>query len=211
MNPFASIEEDRPTPPSAPKTTVKLKLVVKKDHTEARRIYAAYLVKVEELKRHLYYAECVAKATDGGGMTPVKPLATMGTNGGALLCDHCRKPIILEGGHYHKVYADEAWKRNPNRENKWMSYISGGLVVRIVENGTLRIYHGYDGSPGHCCTIAKSKMDAEITSHKIDHTKTKLLASFLADEFPDRVNELLSAVVSVMLSYDPGIGVNQPY
>src|SRR5439155_2782713 len=66
------------------------------DHTEARAIYQAYLKKREELEVHRAYAERVARATGGPGQTPVRPLATMGTDGGPLLCDYCGKPTVLE-------------------------------------------------------------------------------------------------------------------
>src|SRR6266511_899999 len=61
------------------------------DHAEARAIYQAYLKKIEELEVHRAYAERVVKATGGPGQTPVRPLATMGTGGGPLLCDQCGK------------------------------------------------------------------------------------------------------------------------
>jgi hypothetical protein len=70
------------------------------DHTEARQVYEAFLKKREELGVHRDHAEQVAQATAGHGQTPVRPLATMGTNGGPLLCDHCGKPIVLEGGTF---------------------------------------------------------------------------------------------------------------
>src|SRR5262245_27680291 len=54
------------------------------DHTEAREIYQAYLQKIEDLEVHRAYADQVAEATEGRGQTPVRPLATMGTNGGPL-------------------------------------------------------------------------------------------------------------------------------
>src|SRR5687768_6309548 len=63
------------------------------DHTEARSIYQAYLKKAAELRVHQDYAERVVRATAGPGQTPVRPLATMGTDGGPLLCDRCGKPI----------------------------------------------------------------------------------------------------------------------
>src|SRR5262249_2963738 len=93
------------------------------DHTEAREVYQADLKKVEELEVHRAYADQVARATAGGGQTPVRPLATMGTNGGPLLCDHCGKPIVLEGGRFHGVAADAAWRQNPR--DGWTSYILG--------------------------------------------------------------------------------------
>src|SRR5262245_56040158 len=114
----------------------KPKPVEVQDHTEARNIYQAYLKKNEVLEVHRAYADRVARATSGPGMTPVQPLATMGTNGGPLLCDHCGKPIKLEGGQYHGVAADVAWRKNP--VENWTSWILGGLVVEIQTNGTLR-------------------------------------------------------------------------
>src|SRR5262245_58664166 len=110
------------------------------DHTEARETYQDYLKKTEELEVQAAYADQVAQATAGHGQTPVRPLATMGTNGGPLLCDHCGKPIVLEGGPFHGVTADVAWKKNPVAN--WASWILGGMVVEIQTNGTLRIYHG---------------------------------------------------------------------
>src|SRR5437764_4565682 len=96
-----------------------------RDHSEAREIYQAYLKKVRELEVHRAYAEQVARATAGRGQTPVRPLATMGTGGGPLLCDHCGKPMVLEGGLFHGVAADAAWGRNPS--DGWTSWILGGM------------------------------------------------------------------------------------
>src|SRR5204863_4357056 len=138
----AAVEEEaQPEPEAVP------------DHTEAREIYQAYLKKREELEAHRVYAEQVAEATAGHGQTPVRPLATMGTNGGPLLCDHCGKPIVLEGGSFHGITADVAWKQNP--VENWVSWILGGMVVEIQTNGTLRIYHGYPGrGNNYCCNLA---------------------------------------------------------
>src|SRR5204863_149597 len=119
----------------------------------------AYLKKVEELKVYQAYADQVVRATGSPGQTPVRPLATMGTDGGPLLCDHCRKPIVLEGGTAHGQTADVAWARSP-RDN-WKSWILGGMVVEIQTNGTLRIYHGYPGRNNrHCCNVARREDEA---------------------------------------------------
>src|SRR5207237_74393 len=64
---------------TAVKEEAKPKPQKTQDHTEARKIYQAYLKKTEELEVHRAYAERVAKATGGLGQTPVRPLATMGT------------------------------------------------------------------------------------------------------------------------------------
>jgi hypothetical protein len=185
------------------------------DHTEARGIYQAYRKKVEELEMHRAYAERVARATEGPGQTPVHPLATIGTNGGPLLCDHCGKPIVLEGGRFHGVTADVAWKRNPR--DGWTSWILGGMVVEIQTNGTLRIYHGY---PGHhdkyCCNIASREGDkarAAFASGKRSE-KRPLLLAFIEHAFSNLTGEeqldLLNDILDTMYDYDPGIGINRP-
>ena len=185
------------------------------DHTEAREIYQAYLKKIEELEIHMAYAERVAKATSGPGQTPVRPLATMGTNGGPLLCDHCGKPIVLEGGHFHGVAADVAWKKNPS--DKWTSWILGGLVVEIQTNGTLRIYHGYPGHQNnHCCNVAsrEDKKAREKFGARKGAEKQNMILAFIEHEFPDKTREehfdLLNKILDTMYSYDPGIGINRP-
>lgn len=200
-----AVEEAKPEP----------KPEVVRDHTEAREIYRAYLKKTEELKVHQAYAEQVAKATSGPGQTPVRPLATMGTDGGPLLCDHCRKPIVLEGGRFHGVNADAAWRQHPR--GNWTSWILGGMVVEIAINGTLRIYHGYPGqSSKHCCNAARrneEKAEAQFKSGKSPEKYDKMLA-FLKDEFPDLAEKarfsLLNEILNTMYEYDPGIGVNRP-
>lgn len=189
------------------------------DHTEARAIYQAYLEKVERLKPHWAYAKRVAKATSGRGQTPVKPLATMGGGGKALLCDHCGKAILLEGGEYNNVPVDVAWRRNRNDEarEKWTSWIAGGLVVEVQTNGTIRIYHGYLGqSSKHCCNIAAKQL-AEARAAFDTSQRSKVwpsLLAYLKDEFPDMELEdrtkLLNKILDLMFEYDPGIGINRP-
>jgi hypothetical protein len=185
------------------------------DHTEARAIYHTYLKKTEELEVHKAYADQVVKATAGSGQTRVRPLATMGTNGGPLLCDHCGKPIVLEGGQFHGVSADDAWKKKPT--GNWSSWILGGMVVEIQTNDTLRIYHGYPGRhDAQCCNAAKredKKARDQFESGKCPETGGMLLA-FLEHEFPDKTRDerltLLNQIVDTLYSYDPGIGVNRP-
>lgn len=185
------------------------------DHSEARAIYQAYLKKNAEMEVHRAYADRVAKATSGPGQTPVRPLATMGTDGGPLLCDHCKKPIVLEGGRFHGVNADTAWRQSPR--GNWSSWILGGLVVEIALNGTLRIYHGYPGRDNkQCCNIAsrqEEKAQAQFKSRKNPETFNKILA-FLEHEFPEKTErerlDLLNEIINTMYAYDPGIGVNRP-
>jgi len=97
------------------------------DHKKAKAIYESYLAREAVLVPRRDYARCVAEATGGSGQTPVEPLATMGKNGGPLLCDVCGKPMILEGDAYQGVFADEGWRRNPTKG--WVSWIAGGMVA----------------------------------------------------------------------------------
>jgi hypothetical protein len=196
-------EEARPEPEVVP------------DHTEARQIHQAYLKKIEELEVHRAYAERVVQATEGHGQTPVRPLATLGTNGGPLLCDHCGKPIVLEGGRFHGVTADVAWKQSA-RDN-WTSYILGGMVVEIQTNDTLRIYHGYPGfDDKQCCNVAArehKKAQAAFDSSEWSE-KAGLLLAFIEQEFTDMSSKeqvaLLNEILDTMFSYDPGLGINRP-
>jgi len=196
-------EEVRPEPEEVP------------NHTEAREVYQVHLRKVEELEEHRAYAEQVTEATAGHGQTPVRPLATMGTDGGPLLCDHCGKPIILEGGRFHGVAADAAWRMNPR--GNWTSWILGGMVVDIQINGTLRIYHGYPGgNDNQCCNVASReevKARAEFESREGSEKQNKILA-FLEQEFPAMTEEgrldLLNKILDTMYGYDPGLGINRP-
>lgn len=200
-----------------------------RDHTESRQIYQAYLKKLEELKPHREYARQVAKATEGRAMTPVRPLATMGANGGPLLCDFCRKPIVLEGGGFNGVTADVAWSRrssralnsgesrgDPKADAEWVSYILGGLIVEIQTNGTLRIYHGYPGREKHCCgraSQADKRARAEFDPSERSE-KWPMLLAYLEDEFPEMTlrqrADLLNDILDTLFEYDPGLGINRP-
>jgi hypothetical protein len=182
------------------------------DHAEAKAIYKDYLARMAALERHRAYASDVAKATSGSGQTPVEPLATMGKNGGPLLCDICNKPMILEGDVYNGMYADEAWRRNPRQG--WESWISGGMVVRIETNGTLRVYHGYPGRSG--CVLKADKADEKARASFRAHASTidvpaklDLLAAYFKAEMPENnTDAVLTDIYRVLYVYDPGLGVN---
>lgn len=196
------------------KITSKPKLQpTKSDHTEAKEIYDKYLKKIAELKPHREYAEKVERATAGSSMTPVEPLATMGTNGGPLLCDHCGKPMVLEGGKFHGKHADEAWRENP--EPNWRSYILGGMVVANAPNDTLRVYHGYPNNQKQCYEIAKKEMDkaeAEFKDTMPKDLQAKIL-KFLEEELNQSFSEryrTLNDITQTLFSFDPGIGKNKP-
>lgn len=182
------------------------------DHATAKALYQDYLARAANLERHRRYAADVASATAGAGQTPVEPLATMGKDGGPLLCDVCGKPMILEGGSYNGVFADEAWRRNPKKG--WVSWISGGMVVRIESNGTLRIYHGYPGRSG-CIKVAdkaddkaraefRARYDSAAVSANLD-----LLSAYFKAELPENdTDAVLSDIYKVLFTYDPGLGIN---
>jgi len=189
-----------------------------RDHTEARQIYKEYLQKIAELEVHQAYADRVVKATAGAGKTPVRPLATMGTGGGPLLCDYCGKAIVLEGGQFNGVTADVAWQQAGPRDN-WTSFIAGGMVVDLKVNGTVRIYHGYPGpNLRQCCNIAlrEEKKERESFTPKECPVKTEAMLAFFEDELPpmtrDERYDLLVKVTDTMfpVSFDPGIGRNRP-
>lgn len=182
------------------------------DHTAAKQFYAQYLARVAELVPHQQYADRVARATQGRGKTPVQPLATMGCNGGPLLCDHCRKPIVLEDRPFRGVNADVAWRQNP--VPGWQSYILGGVVISVEMNGTLRVYHGHLGDG--CCATATAVRDAAYDRfvRKIPPGALDDLRLFLTAEFPALaaadVLKLVDDVVGVLWGFDPGLGVNRP-
>jgi hypothetical protein len=182
------------------------------NHAEARAMYQDYLARSAVLARLRRVADDVTRATSGSGQTPVEPLATMGKRGGPLLCDVCGKPMILESGPYHGVYADVAWRRNPVKG--WESWMSGGLVVRIETNGTLRIYHGYPGRSGCVQTAdqADKKSRAEFRARSKSDTsmaKLDLLSAYFKAELPEQDNDaVLTDIYKVLFDYDPGLGIN---
>lgn len=183
-----------------------------RDLTAARAHYAQYLERVAALIPHQQYADRVARATQGRGKTPVQPLATMGCNGGPLLCDHCRKPIVLEDRPFRGVNADVAWRQNP--VPGWQSYILGGVVIHVEMNGTLRVYHGHPGDG--CCRDATVVRDAAYDRfvRNIPPGALNDLRLFLTAEFPAldaaAVLKLVGDVAGVLWGFDPGIGVNRP-
>jgi enamine deaminase RidA (YjgF/YER057c/UK114 family) len=115
---------------------------------------------------------------------------------------------------FNRVYADEAWRRNP--KPGWRSWISGGMVVRIETNGTLRIFHGYPGRSG-CVQTAdrneeKLRADFRAKSKTMDTpAKLELLSAYFKAELPDKNNDnFLTEIYKVLFVYDPGLGVNEP-
>lgn len=181
-------------------------------HAAARAMYQDYVARAEILERRRRYAADVVEATSGSGRTPVEPLATMGMSGGPLLCDVCRTPMILVDSAYNGMHADEAWRRNP--EKGWMSWISGGMVVRIETNGTLRVYHGYLRRSGCVQTADKAdKKDRaefrERSNSDASMAKLDLLSAYFKAELPENDSDkVLTAVYQVLFDYDPGLGIN---
>lgn len=184
------------------------------EHAAAKAMYRDYLARLAVLEPARAYASAVAKATSGTGQTPVEPLATMGKNGGPLLCDVCEKPMILEGGSWQGVYADEAWRQHP--VPGWTSWISGGMVVRIETNGTLRVFHGYPNRSG--CVQKFDKIDDKARKEfkanaaSLDASgKLELLGKYFKKHMPELNNDdALTEIYKVLFIYDPGLGINKP-
>lgn len=194
--------------PKAPRPVVKPPV---RDLTKAREIYAEYKRRLVVLRKCQDYAEAVVKATEGIGMTPVEPLATMGCGGGPLLCDYCKKPIILEGGNFHGVYADVAWARQPvPLRINWKSYIKGGVMFEIQSNYTLRVYHGYAMNKEDCCELAAASNRLESSKHITHMPDPRLRDDILAVIEEENKLETYNELISVMFQYDPGLGVNRP-
>lgn len=198
---------------------------------EGARLYAAYQAREAALAPHREYARLVAAATAGSGRTPVKPLATMGTGGGPLRCDHCGLPIVLEGGDYHGQYADAAWAARAGRAptladrlhadedgptlDRWLSYVKGGMVVDVEVNGTLRIFHGYQGHPQDCLAKADRERQARRDQVGPPPAEAKRAAhAFLKHQFPALKDiergRLVGDIVEATYGFDPGLGTNRP-
>jgi hypothetical protein len=187
-------------------------------HKEARQIYQDYLGKVEEMKPQLEYSKHVIReVTRGQSMTPVMPLAIMGTNGGPILCDHCHKAIPLEGGKYHGVPANIAWEGEKDPQAGWTSYILGGLVTFQHSNHTARFYHGYASNSSSCYNLAMKELDAAEESFNKNKINTgrisSLLRKFIEDEMPEISSEdrgrFVMNITNTLYGYDPGIGINR--
>jgi hypothetical protein len=182
------------------------------EHAAARAMYQDYVARAAVLERNRLFADEVVRATSGSSKTPVEPLATMGKGGGPLRCDVCGQPMVLEGGGFQGVCADVAWRSNP--VPGWTSYISGGMVVSVESNRTLRIYHGYPGGSG-CVGKAEAidersraefreRSDAAAVSAKMT-----LVRAFLKAELPNKATDaVMSDIYRVLFVYDPGVGIN---
>jgi len=188
-------------------------------HEEARQIYDEYLQKQADMAPNIAYGDQLAReVTRGTGMTPVRPLAIGGRHGGPVLCDHCHKPIPLEGGAYHGVPANIAWARHSNPPDNWVSFILGGLITMHTINGTVRFYHGYQHNPQCCFNLAMAEEDAAIEAFNANRPdrsyEYQILRAFLNEEFEamsdiDR-SALLVRITNTLYGFDPGIGVNRP-
>jgi hypothetical protein len=122
------------------------------------------------------------------GKTPVKPLAT-------LVCDHCRKPFILEGGALHGKPASEGVGKVD------VSFVLGHCTFVQETNGTLRAYHGWLHSG--CGLAGEEAISAARRAHKADPPrgwKQEALAAGL--------NHM--DVYDLLFAFDPGLGVNRP-
>lgn len=188
-------------------------------HEEAREVYQAYLDKQEERAPDIAYADrIIREVTRGRSMTPVRPLAIGGTNGGPILCDYCHKPIPLEGGANQGVPANIAWSNHPDPQDNWISYISGGLITMHAMNGTARFYHGYQQNLKCCFNLAMAEEDAAMAAFedaKEDRShEYRILRALFRDEFTDlsdyERSMLLLRVTNTLYHFDPGVGINRP-
>lgn len=190
------------------------KIIKEKEQQEAGKLWTKYLNLEDSLKPYRKYAgEVISKLVSSQGKTPVKPLATMGKHGGALLCDFCEKPIILEGGKFNLVPVDVAWKQNPDPD--WYSWISGGLITMHASNGTLRIYHGYMGRKNQCFEKAMQDEEQTIKNHKKPENRAylaQLLFDYLVKKNPsisrDSCRQETHKILDALYSYDVGTGIN---
>jgi hypothetical protein len=199
-------QQMQPTPPI---------ILPKKDpHQEARLLYQEYLDKEAMMQPHRKYCQKIIRATAArGGQTPVMPLAIMGTNGGPLLCDSCGNQIPLEGGKFNRQGAGDAWKAaGPGASNSWCSFVSGGVTFMQESNGTLRVYHGYEG--GCIKKDPKEKERSAFQRKSMPSATREKLDAFLEEEQriadKDQRKMLINTIISSLFSYDPGIGVNRP-
>lgn len=214
LHPILSVEPPLPAQQIAP--------APKKDpHVEARGIYQAYLDKLEMMRPHQEYCDRMIEATGMvGGKTPVMPLAIMGTDGGPLLCDTCKKQIPLEGGslgaNWQGIGAGTAWATAEENEmqpdNTWCSFISGGVTFVEEYNRTFRVYHGYEG--GCLAKDPKNKQEAAFVRKEVPYVTRQKLSDFLAAEHgiqneAERKN-MINTIFNELYKYDPGIGVNHP-
>lgn len=203
LKPIIALQSSEVEQPKAQKTPK-----IKKDkHPEAKAVYQKYLEIEDYLEPYRTYNKLMINATrPQHGKTPIEPLATMGTDGGEILCDYCQKPILIEGGQYHGMGAGDAWKAS--NETLKYSYILGGVIFLTEQNGTFRAYHDY--SPP-CYKAAIKKTDEEKAFFKPEkpHLIAKKMREFLADNiFLDPSST--HTIINTVYGYDPGVGINHP-
>ncbi len=221
-NPLAAIWEDDDNLPQPVVVKETAPIVVKKvaapavvDYGNSEQVYELYLTKQSELPRRRQYAKKVATAiaiTGEHNQTLVKPLATMGGNGGCLLCDYCGHPIRLEGSTFDNMPVDKAWqlKAKDKDSDKWKAWIKGGMAVVISGNGTLRIYHGYGKDKPNDCDYRRLIKEREFVRDNESLQKMwKWLDQQKFKDYPNQVKlNTFNQIVSLMFSYDNGFGVN---
>ncbi len=219
-----------PAPPEAARRAAEAAARAEEDLAlvaEGGRLHALYVAREAELAPHRRYAKAVAEATHSPGKTPVRPLATMGTGGGPLRCDHCGRPVILEGAPYHGWEADRAWADRVGKgisfhdrlhgagPDTWVSWVHGGMLVDIEVNGTLRIYHGYRGNAGHCLALADAaRRAAREAVPPVPAGAKRAVDAYLRHAFPAMPDiergKLVGDVVGAVYGFDPGVGTNRP-
>lgn len=191
------------------------------EHARARALRARWLEREAKLAPHRTWAQATLRAVThqpdkgGDGRTPVEPLA-VGSRGGPIVCEVCKKPFPLEGGRVNGMPADAAWKRHGSRGMR--SFISGGLVFELQPNGTLHFFHGYQegGARGAGC-YARGRA-AEAAARKAwvrqdepgAHAALVALATAELGMKLDEARRWVQEVMAALFGFDPGTGVNGP-
>lgn len=202
--------------PSQPETSKP-----KRDYPVARFLYQQYLDLISVLRPLQEYANQVILNTrpNNSGQTPVWALATLGRDGGELVCDVCERGIPLEGGPHSNQTAGRAWATASDklRNQSWYNYILGGVMFVQEVNNTLRVYHGY---PNHSCHRTAERNDAlarkEFNSNRPERPPKMRaeLHAYLTDvigisDVEDR-DRVIRELDDVLFNYDPGLGINRP-
>ena len=91
------------------------------------------------------------------------------------------------------------------------------MVVEIHTNGTLRIYHGYQGrNDSQCCNAASRAHEKALDEFQsgAGYEKRDLMLEFVKQEFSkltsDERLDLVNRILDTLYGYDPGIGKNRP-
>lgn len=149
----------------------------------------AYYEKLEALKAAQEYATSMhTRLVPKNGKTPVAPLAE-------LICDHCGKPFVIEGGPFNRQAA------SAGVEAGGYVFVLGHATFLTEVNGTFRAYHGWIGSG---CGGATQAADKAARAAFVTSVPKGLTTALRKAGLPDQ------AVYRALYAYDPGLGRNGP-